>query len=87
MVELATRSAIGSPAAQQAVEQIEALLLAQVSQERLYPGAALAVYANGRLVVDLVTGYADTQRALPVDAESLFPMFSGSKPLAAVALW
>ncbi|MEZ4506703.1 MAG: serine hydrolase domain-containing protein [Thermomicrobiales bacterium] len=60
---------------------------AQVNEQRLYPGAALAVSVNGQVVLDLVIGYADTQRATPVDAESLFPMFSGSKPLGAVALW
>lgn len=87
MIGLATRINTSTPAVQQAAEQIEAMLLAQVSQERLYPGAALAVYANGSLAVDVVAGYADTQRALAVDAESLFPMFSGSKPFGAVALW
>jgi CubicO group peptidase (beta-lactamase class C family) len=87
MIGLTTHIDSQSPAVQQAVEQIEGMLLAQVSQERLYPGAALAVYANGSLIVDVVTGYADTQRATLVDRESLFPMFSGSKPLGAVALW
>jgi CubicO group peptidase (beta-lactamase class C family) len=87
MIGLATQTNTQSADVQQAVEQIEAMLLAQVSQERLSPGAALAVCANGSLVVDLVTGYADTQRATMLDAASLFPMFSGSKPLGAVALW
>ena len=33
---------------------------------RLFPGAALAVYRHGRLVLDLLGGYADTQRGEPV---------------------
>jgi CubicO group peptidase (beta-lactamase class C family) len=59
----------------------------QLSQLRLFPGAALSVYAHGRLVLDLVGGFADTQRGIFVDRDSLFPLFSGTKPFAAVALW
>ena len=59
----------------------------QISPLRLYPGGALAVYRGGRLVLDLAAGYADTQRGEPVTADTLFPLFSGTKPFAAVALW
>jgi CubicO group peptidase (beta-lactamase class C family) len=59
----------------------------QLSPLRLFPGATLAVYAGGRLVLDLHGGYADTQRGNLVTAETLFPLFSGTKPFAAVALW
>lgn len=67
--------------------EIERLFHHQLSPLRLYPGAALATYHRGRLVLDLVGGYADTQRGEPVHAETLFSLFSGSKPFAAVALW
>jgi CubicO group peptidase (beta-lactamase class C family) len=60
---------------------------AQLSPLRLFPGAALAIYHRGRLVLDLVGGDADTQRGAPVRPDSLFPLFSGTKPFAAVALW
>lgn len=63
------------------------MLREQVNEHRLTPGAALAVYVDGQMALDVVAGYADTQRATLVDPESLFPMFSGSKPLGAVALW
>jgi CubicO group peptidase (beta-lactamase class C family) len=66
---------------------VERMLDGQIDEQRLIPGAALAIYANGELVLDIVKGYADTQQALPVESDSLFPMFSGSKPLGAVALW
>lgn len=69
------------------VDAIERVFHAQLAEERLYPGAALAVYRGSDRVLDLVAGYADTQRAIPVEHASFFPMFSGSKPLAAVALW
>lgn len=57
-----------------------------ITRHRLLPGAALAVYRDGRLVLDIVAGWADTQRAVPVAADSLFLLFSGTKPLVAVAL-
>lgn len=70
-----------------AVTAIETMVRTQVNEQRLTPGAALAVYANGRLALDLVVGFADTQRPVRLDANALFPMFSGSKPFGAVALW
>ena len=59
----------------------------QLSPLRLFPGAALAVYLDGRLVLDLAGGFADTQRGEAVGPEALFPLFSGTKPFGAVALW
>jgi CubicO group peptidase (beta-lactamase class C family) len=70
-----------------AIADIESMLRAQVCEQRLTPGAALAVFIKGEPVIDLVVGYADTQRATTLEAASLFPMFSGSKPFGAVALW
>jgi len=87
MIALAGVQDAARPVSMPALEQVEQMFRAQVNEQRLYPGAALAVSVNGQVVLDLVIGYADTQRATPVDAESLFPMFSGSKPLGAVALW
>jgi CubicO group peptidase (beta-lactamase class C family) len=54
---------------------------------RLFPGGAVAVYWRGQLVLDLAGGYADTQCGRPVEPDTLFPLFSGTKPFAAVALW
>lgn len=87
MVAVSAPVAQFSPPDPDAIAAIEAMLRAQVTEQRLTPGSALAVYVNGRLAIDLVVGYADTQRALMLDASSLFPMFSGSKPFGAVALW
>jgi CubicO group peptidase (beta-lactamase class C family) len=67
--------------------EVEHQFRVQLSPLRLFPGATLAVYCQERLVLDLVGGYADTQRGEFVDADSLFPLFSGTKPFAAVALW
>jgi CubicO group peptidase (beta-lactamase class C family) len=67
--------------------EVERLFCIQLSPLRLFPGATLAVYHHDRLVLDLVGGFADTQRGNFVDRDSLFPLFSGTKPFAAVALW
>jgi len=74
-------------ALEEALAVIERQFRAQLSPLRLFPGATLAVYCQERLLLDLVGGYADTQRGELVDADSLFPLFSGTKPFAAVALW
>jgi CubicO group peptidase (beta-lactamase class C family) len=70
-----------------ALDEVERLFREQLSPLRLFPGAMLAVYSQERLVLDLVGGYADTQRGERVGSNSLFPLFSGTKPFAAVALW
>src|SRR3954468_21755224 len=67
--------------------EVEGLFRAQLSPLRLVPGAALAVYHRGRLVLDLADGYADTQRGNRVRPDTLVPLFSGTKPFASIALW
>lgn len=69
------------------LSEIERQFRSQLSPLRLYPCAALAIYHRGRLALDLVGGYADTQRGELVRTETLFQIFSCSKPFAAVALW
>jgi CubicO group peptidase (beta-lactamase class C family) len=59
----------------------------QLNPLRLFPGAVLAVYHRERLALDLGSGYADTQSGELVGAETLFPLFSGTRPFGAVALW
>jgi len=70
-----------------ALSEVERRFSEQLSTLRLFPGAALAVYHRGQLVLDLAGGYADTQRGDQVCPNTLFPLFSGTKPFAAVALW
>ena len=70
-----------------AMADVERHFREQLSPLRLFPGAALAVYHGGRLVLDLGAGYADTQRGELVGPDTLFPLFSGTKPFGAVALW
>lgn len=48
-------------------------------------GAGLAVHCDGRLVVDLAGGWADTARTVPWSASTLVHTYSTSKPFAALA--
>ena len=86
-VQVATRTHLREIPNQGALVEAEQRFREQLSPLRLFPGAALAVYLDGRLVLDLADGFADTQRAEGVGPENLFPLFSGTKPFAAVALW
>ena len=52
----------------------------------LHPGAALAVYRHGHLVLDLWGGRADDAAAVPVAADTMFILYSSTKPLAAACL-
>ena len=90
---VATVSTVSAPsdgtndAATGALGEVERQFRAQLSSLRLFPGATLSVYHGHHLVLDLVGGYADTQHGELVDSGSLFPLFSGTKPFTAVALW
>ena len=70
-----------------ALADVEQRFREQLSPLRLFRGAALAVYLGGRLALDLAGGFADAQRGEAVVPGTRFPLFSGTKPFAAVALW
>jgi CubicO group peptidase (beta-lactamase class C family) len=69
-----------------ALVEVERLFRTQLNPQRLHPGAALAVYHRGRLVLDLVAGFADTQGGHQVRPDTLFSLFSGTKPFSSIAL-
>ena len=55
--------------------------------EGLHPGAGLAVYIGGHLALDMVGGVMSDRHPEPVCGNTLFRVFSCSKPVAAAALW
>ena len=55
--------------------------------EGLHPGAGLAVYRYGQLVLDIYGGVADNNTGRRVDAGTMFVLFSSTKPLAASCLY
>jgi CubicO group peptidase (beta-lactamase class C family) len=69
----------------QALKRVEELFRKQIEQE-LHPGAALAVYRHGQLVLDLYYGLADRESGKPVSHDTMFILYSSTKPLAAACL-
>ena len=65
--------------------RVEELFHRQIDQG-LHPGAALAVYRHGRPVLDLHGGVADCELGTPVKADTMFVLYSSTKPLAAACL-
>ncbi len=70
----------------QALRRVEALFQDQIEQG-LHPGAALAVYRYGQPVLDIQGGLADQSTGKPVSKDTMFVLFSSTKPLAAACLY
>ena len=67
------------------LRDVERVFRAQIADNR-QPGACLAVYHRGSLVLDLVGGLADTQQGRRVASNTPFVLFSSTKPLASTCL-
>lgn len=61
-------------------------LLTDFITEHKLPGAGVAVTRNGKLVYARGFGYADLDKKLPVQPDSLFRLASISKPITSVAV-
>jgi CubicO group peptidase (beta-lactamase class C family) len=69
----------------QALSRVEELFWEQM-EKGLHPGAALAVYRHGQVVLDLWGGTADQESGRPVTPDTMFVLYSSTKPLAASCL-
>ena len=49
-------------------------------------GAGFAAYLNGELIIDLKGGYADRNKSQPWDDQTIVPVYSTTKPIAALVL-
>jgi|KNS7250_AmetaT_FD_contig_61_727209_length_2477_multi_3_in_0_out_0_1 CubicO group peptidase (beta-lactamase class C family) len=67
---------------QKGLDNVKALFNKQIDQG-LHPGAAMAVYRHGKLVLDLYGGIANSETNKKVDKDTLFVIFSCTKALAA----
>jgi len=67
----------------QKLEQVKQLFHQQI-EEGIHPGAGLAVYRYGNLVLDIFGGIGKDK---PVNAETKFVLMSSTKPLAASCLY
>ena len=68
------------------LEKVTQLFDRQIA-EGLHPGAGLAVYRYGQLVLDIHGGVADNNTGRRVDENTMFVLFSSTKPLAAVCVY
>ena len=68
------------------LRKVEELFHSQIS-DGLHPGAGLAVYRYGQPVLDLCGGLADADTSRPVSNETMFVLFSSTKPIAAACLY
>ena len=68
----------------QKLEQVKSLFHKQI-EDGLHPGAGLAVYRYGNLVLDIYGGDAKTGQ--PVAADTMFVLMSSTKPLTASCLY
>ena len=64
--------------------KMQSLLTAAVAEGR-ERGMQLAVYHNGKLIVDAFAGHMDPEKSKLVDGETLFPIFSVTKGITATA--
>ena len=69
-----------------ALRRVEELFREQI-EKGLHPGAAMAVYRYGNPVLDLYGGIADTETGRPVTQDTMFVLYSATKPLAATCLY
>ncbi len=69
----------------QALGSVEQLFREQI-ENGVHPGAALAVYRYGQPALDLYGGVADGETGKPVDHDTMFVLYSSTKPLAAACL-
>ena len=67
------------------LERVRELFFEQIDAG-LHPGAALAVYHHGELVLDLYGGLADKETGRPVDHDTMFVLYSSTKPVTASCL-
>ena len=70
----------------QALGRVEDLFQDQI-RRKTHPGAALAVYRHGKHVLDLYGGVANTDSGKPVAVDTMFVLYSSTKPLAAATLY
>jgi CubicO group peptidase (beta-lactamase class C family) len=70
---------------QAAFDRIEAHLKHRYIDAGRFPGTQLLVYRRGKLVHSTVQGFADLERKVPVKHDTIFRIYSMTKPLTSVA--
>ena len=68
------------------LERVRELFFEQI-ETGLHPGAALAVFRYGKPVLDLYGGLADQQSGKQVEENTMFVLYSSTKPVTASCLF
>ena len=68
-----------------ALQRVEELFHDQI-QQGIHPGAVLAVYRHSKQVLDLHGGLADAESGKRVEPDTMFVLYSSTKPLAAICM-
>jgi CubicO group peptidase (beta-lactamase class C family) len=68
-----------------ALERVDAHLKSRYVDAGRYPGTQLLIYRRGKVVHSSVLGYADVERKVPVKDDTIFRIYSMTKPITSVA--
>jgi CubicO group peptidase (beta-lactamase class C family) len=68
-----------------ALDRVEAHLKSRYLDAGRFPGTQLLVYRRGKMVHSAVQGFADVERRVPVRDDTIFRIYSMTKPITAVA--
>jgi CubicO group peptidase (beta-lactamase class C family) len=67
------------------LERVDAHLKNRYVDAGRYPGTQLLIYRRGKVVHSAVQGYADVERKVPVKDDTIFRIYSMTKPITSVA--
>ncbi|WP_407147605.1 serine hydrolase domain-containing protein [Bradyrhizobium sp. ORS 86] len=68
-----------------ALNRLEAHLKSRYIESGRFPGTQLLVHRRGKLVHSTVQGFADLERKVPVKDDTIFRIYSMTKPITSVA--
>jgi CubicO group peptidase (beta-lactamase class C family) len=68
-----------------AFERLDAHLKRRYIDAARFPGAQLLVYRRGKIVHSAVQGFADLERKIPMKDDTIFRIYSMTKPITSVA--
>ena len=68
-----------------AFDRIEAHLKHRYVDAGRFPGTQLVVYRRGKVVHSAVQGFADVERKVPMREDTIFRIYSMTKPITSVA--
>jgi CubicO group peptidase (beta-lactamase class C family) len=68
-----------------ALERIDTHLRTRYVDAGRFPGTQLVIYRRGKLVHNSALGYADVERKVPVRDDTIFRIYSMTKPITSVA--